>query len=163
NAIQQVFPFHLVRLGDHYLFGLGFEPTVASGLRLRRTLSAELGTDEDHVIIQGYANGYGHYITTPEEYAEQHYEGRSTAYGRWALPAVQQSAAGLARDMRTGRHSDPGSPRRDLTGRIPASPVGNPAADLPRPGSEFGDVIVPPQPSYRIGQRASVRFAGTNP
>ena len=162
-GIQQVFPFHLVRLGGHYIFGIGFEPTVASGLRIRRTLAAELDVDESHIIVQGYTNGYGHYITTPEEYAEQNYEGGSTAYGPWTLAAVQQIAADLARDMTARRPTDPGTPKRDLTGQIPISPLGNPGADLPHPGKAFGDVIDPPQPSYRLGQRASVRFAGTNP
>src|SRR5690606_12717339 len=80
HAIQRVFPFHLVRLGGHYLFTLGFEPTVVSGLRLRRTLADELGVPEDHVTVQGYSNAYGHYVTTPEEYSAQNYEGGATVF-----------------------------------------------------------------------------------
>lgn len=163
NAIQRVYPFHLVRLGAHYLFSLGFEPTVVAGLRLRRTLAAELGIPEDHVTVQGYSNAYGHYVTTPEEYSAQNYEGGATAFGPWTLPAIQQIAADLARSMRAGTPMDPGVPERDLTGQIPASPLGNPFVDTPAPLRHFGDVLDPPLPEYRVGQRVIVRFCGTNP
>ena len=163
GAIQRVFPFHLVRLGGHYLFALGFEPTVVSGLRLRRTLAAELGVPEDHVTVQGYSNAYGHYITTPEEYSAQNYEGGATIFGPWTLPAIQQIAAELARSMRAGTPLDPGTSERDLTGQIPASPLGNPLVDTPAPLRNFGDVLDPPLAEYRVGQRVAVRFCGTQP
>ncbi|WP_314037619.1 neutral/alkaline non-lysosomal ceramidase N-terminal domain-containing protein [Dietzia sp. CH92] len=163
HAVQRVYPFHLVRLGTHYLFALGFEPTVVSGLRLRRTLAAELGVPEDHVTVQGYSNAYGHYVTTPEEYSAQNYEGGATIFGPWTLPAIQQIAADLARSMRAGTPLDPGTSERDLTGQIPVSPLGNPLVDTPAPLRNFGDVLDQPQPAYRAGQRVLVRFCGTHP
>lgn len=163
HAIQRVFPFHLVRLGGHYLFCLGFEPTVVSGLRLRRTLADELAVPEDHITIQGYSNAYGHYVTTPEEYSAQNYEGGATVFGPWTLPAIQQIAADLARSMRAGTPLDPGTSERDLTGQVPVSPLGNPLPDTPAPLRAFGDVLDPPQADYRPGQRVIVRFCGTHP
>ncbi|WP_346995589.1 neutral/alkaline non-lysosomal ceramidase N-terminal domain-containing protein [Dietzia sp. SLG310A2-38A2] len=163
HAIQRVYPFHLVRLGGHYLFSLGFEPTVVAGLRLRRTLAAELAVPENHITVQGYSNAYGHYVTTPEEYSAQNYEGGATAFGPWTLPAIQQVAADLARSMRSGTPLDPGASERDLTGQIPVSPLGNPLGDTPAPFRNFGDVLDPPLPGYRVGQRVVVRFCGTNP
>lgn len=163
NAIQRVYPFHLVRLGGHHLFCLGFEPTVVAGLRLRRTVADELGIPEDHVTVQGYSNAYGHYVTTPEEYSAQNYEGGATAFGPWTLPAIQQIAADLARSMRAGTPLDPGTPERDLTGQIPVSPLGNPVVDTPAPLRGFGDVLDPPAAEYRVGQRVTVRFCGTHP
>ncbi|MCT2119910.1 neutral/alkaline ceramidase [Dietzia cinnamea] len=163
NAVQRVYPFHLVRLGTHYLFTLGFEPTVVAGLRLRRTLAAELGVAEDHVTVQGYSNAYGHYVTTPEEYSAQNYEGGATIFGPWTLPAIQQIAADLARSIRAGTPLDPGTSERDLTGQIPVSPLGNPLVDTPAPLRNFGDVLDQPLPEYRVGQRVLVRFCGTHP
>ena len=163
NAIQRVFPFHLVRLGSQYIFGVPFEITVVSGLRLRRTVGEALGVSPEQVLIQGYTNGYGHYVTTPEEYATQNYEGGATAFGPWQLPAIAQIGAGLAKSMREGTPNDPGTWERDLTGVIPASPFGNPSVDVPAPGHAFGDVIDQPQEAYRSGQRVLARFAGANP
>lgn len=163
QAIQRVFPFHLVRLGSQYIFGVPFEITVVSGLRLRRAIGSALGVDPEQVLVQGYTNGYGHYVTTPEEYATQNYEGGATAFGPWELPAITQIGVGLAASMREGRRHEPGTWERDLTGVIPASPFGNPSVDVPAPGRAFGDVIDQPQEAYRPGQRVLSRFAGVNP
>lgn len=163
HAIQRVYPFHLVRLGEHYVFGLAFEVTIVAGLRLRRTLAEVLGVAEEQITIQGYTNGYGHYLTTPEEYATQNYEGGSTPFGPWQLPATQQIAAQLAESMRDGTPLDPGTAERDLTGLIPISPVGNPLLDVPQPPHAFGAVIDQPAERYSAGERVVARFAGTNP
>ena len=56
--------------------------------------------ETDHVLVAGYANAYIHYVTTPEEYAEQRYEGGSTLFGRWEAPALTQIAVELATAMR---------------------------------------------------------------
>ena len=107
----------------------------------------------------GYANAYGHYVTTPEEYDAQMYEGASTLFGRWQLPALQQHAARLATAMRDGRQIAPGPPAPDLS--RPAT-----AASRPRP---------PPTPPSRTptsarrlsfawdGQTLIVEFVGVHP
>lgn len=163
GLIQRVYPFHLVRIGEHYIFGLGFEVTIISGLRLRRTIAQVLGIREDQVTVQGYTNAYGHYLTSPEEYSAQNYEAGATAFGPWQLPAIMQIASELATSMRDGTPLDPGTSERDLTGLIPPSPLGNPAVDIPMPPHQFGDVIVQPQPHYAPGQRVLTRFVGANP
>lgn len=163
NAIQRVFTFHLVRLGGHYIFALGFEPTIVTGLRIRRLLAGKFGVDESNATVQGYSNAYGHYLVTPEEYEAQNYEGGACAFGPWSLPAVLQIAAELADSMITGAPNDPGTSERDLTGIIPASPIGNPVVDTPPPFSSFGAVLEAPDAEYRIGQRAAVKFAAAHP
>nr|WP_296779371.1 neutral/alkaline non-lysosomal ceramidase N-terminal domain-containing protein [Rhodococcus sp. (in: high G+C Gram-positive bacteria)] len=163
GIVQQVLPFHLVRLGGFHLFACPFEPTVVAGARLRTALADTLGIDRDLVVVQGYTNGYGHYLTTPEEYGEQDYEGGATAFGPWQLPATIQVAVDLASAMRDGRAVDPGSPQRDLTGAIPSAIGGNPFVDFPAPGTVFGQVQVEPAPEYGTGQQVLVRFSGANP
>src|SRR5690606_4134785 len=101
--VQEIVPVQLVRIGRLYLIGVPGEVTIAAGLRLRRTVAGITGSDLDDVLVAGYANSYFHYVTTPEEYDAQHYEGGSTLFGRWQLPALQQTAARLARAMRDGR------------------------------------------------------------
>ncbi|MGA9871863.1 MAG: neutral/alkaline non-lysosomal ceramidase N-terminal domain-containing protein, partial [Rhodococcus sp. (in: high G+C Gram-positive bacteria)] len=163
GVVQQVLPFHLVRIGTFYLFTCPFEPTVVAGARLRTALADTLGADRELVVVQGYTNGYGHYVTTPEEYDQQDYEGGATPFGRWQLPATVQIAVDLASAMRDGRPVDSGGPAPDLTGSIPVSPGGNPWVDIAAPGTTFGQVVMQPAQSYRAGEQVSVRFCGANP
>ena len=58
-------------------------------------------TGDIHVIITGLANTYTSYVTTPEEYSVQRYEGASTIYGPYTLLAYikefNKLAAALAK------------------------------------------------------------------
>ncbi|RZH99892.1 alkaline ceramidase, partial [Staphylococcus aureus] len=93
----------LVRIGRLYLIGIPGEPTIVAGLRLRRMVASIVGADLADVLCVGYTNAYIHYVTTPEEYLEQRYEGGSTLFGRWELCALMQTVAELAEAMRDGR------------------------------------------------------------
>lgn len=75
-------PLQIVRIGQFHLVAGPAEFTIVSGLRVRRTVAAELGVPIENVLVQGYSNGYGQYVTTPEEYQLQQYEGGSTLYGK---------------------------------------------------------------------------------
>ncbi len=163
GIVQQVLLFNLVRLGNFYLFACPFEPTVVAGARLRTALADALGADRELVVVQGYTNGYGHYLTTPEEYDQQDYEGGATAFGRWQLPATIQIAVDLATAMRTGSQITSGTAERDLTGLIPNSPSGNPFIDVAKPGTKFGHEQKKPESQYTAGQQVLVRFSGANP
>jgi neutral ceramidase len=135
--------------------------TITAGLRLRRTVAAIVEAELHDVLVAGYANGYIHYVTTPEEYDAQRYEGASTLFGRWELPALQQTVAALARAMRTGAVVDPGPATTDLSSRLRSHPERT--RDLAPPGTAFGDVVVQPRPSYATGQRVTVVFVAAHP
>ncbi|WP_078591537.1 neutral/alkaline ceramidase [Streptomyces megasporus] len=160
--VQEIVPVQLVRIGRLYLIGVPGEVTIAAGLRLRRTVAGITGSDLDDVLVAGYANSYFHYVTTPEEYDAQHYEGGSTLFGRWQLPALQQTAARLARAMRDGRDLPAGTPPPDLSGRALAlqPPI---VLDAPQLGRSFGDVLTQPRESCRAGERVTAVFAGAHP
>lgn len=136
--VQKRLPVQLLRIGPLYLIGLPFEVTVNAGLRLRRAVAPIVGADLDDVLVAGYSNAYGHYTTTPEEYDEQMYEGGSTLFGRWQLPALQQIAAGLAEAMRDGRPVERGEPEPDLAGRRHNRPAKPPAPVTAPDGKVFG-------------------------
>ncbi|ADG79173.1 Neutral ceramidase OS=Tsukamurella paurometabola (strain ATCC 8368 / DSM / CCUG 35730 / CIP 100753 / JCM 10117 / KCTC 9821 / NBRC 16120 / NCIMB 702349 /NCTC 13040) OX=521096 GN=Tpau_2570 PE=3 SV=1 [Tsukamurella paurometabola] len=113
--VQERLPVQLIRIGDLYLVCLPVEVTVTAGARLRTAVATELGVLASAVLIQGYANGYAHYLTTAEEYDAQRYEAGSTIFGRNQLAAFIEAAARLAADMSAGRASAPGTaptPRR---------------------------------------------------
>ncbi|PXY26944.1 neutral/alkaline ceramidase [Prauserella muralis] len=155
-------PVQLVRVGTLYLLGVPGEVTIAAGLRLRRTVAEVVGADIRDVLVAGYSNGYIHYVTTPEEYDAQQYEGGSTLFGRWQLPALQQTAAELASALRDGRALAPGSAPADLSGRQLSLQPGV-VLDSPQPGRRFGDVLAQPAPRYARGEQVSVTFAGAHP
>ncbi|MFD9823300.1 neutral/alkaline non-lysosomal ceramidase N-terminal domain-containing protein [Streptomyces violascens] len=154
--VQECAPVQLLRIGPLFLVGIPGEVTVVAGLRLRRTVAAIVGAELSDVLVAGYSNGYIHYVTTPEEYDAQEYEGGSTLFGRWELPALCQTVAGLATAMRDGTPAGPGTPE-------PAVPVGRRHRrgldDAPHPGRRFGDVL----DFSLIGRRASASFVAAHP
>ena len=162
GMLQQVFPFYIHRIGGLVLISHGFEATIVSGLRLRRAVAEALDVPLDSVVSQGYVNGYGHYVTTPEEYSTQNYEGGATAFGRNQLPAMQQIFSELAVAMKQGKPVNAGGPAGDLTGLIPAAPGSNPLVDIAPFGKRFGDVLQAPGRVTR-GENATLKLVGANP
>jgi neutral ceramidase len=135
--------------------------TIVAGLRLRRTVAAIVGAPIEDVLVTGYSNAYIHYVTTPEEYDVQRYEGGSTLFGRWELGAFMQTVAMLAEAMRDGKPVAAGNPPP-----VPAPPrAARPrlAPDRAPAGRAVGDVLVQPRLSYRVGEQARSVFAGAYP
>jgi neutral ceramidase len=154
-------PLQLLRIGRLYLIGIPAEVTIVAGLRLRRTVADIVGAELPDVLVAGYSNGYLHYVTTPEEYDEQRYEGGSTMFGRWELPALQQVAAELATAMRDGRPVSAGAPPVDLSRRRRSRRRA--AVDVPVDGSRFGDTLEAPHGCYTTGATVRAVFAGAYP
>ncbi|WP_280399971.1 neutral/alkaline ceramidase [Nocardia carnea] len=160
--MQEIFPVQLVQIGELYLLGIPGEVTITAGLRLRRTVAAVLGAELANVLIAGYSNAYMHYVTTPEEYTAQRYEGASTLFGRWQLPALQQIAAQLATALHEDSPLPAGTAAPDLSELCQPAKT-TPATDFPPGGRQFGDVLTEPEPAYRAGEQVSVEFAGAHP
>lgn len=95
--IPTVLPVQLLRLGPFALAALPNEPTTVAGRRLRAMLERGLGPRGiGRVHVQGYANAYAGYLTTPEEYGAQRYEGAYTLFGPHSLGAFADVLEGLA-------------------------------------------------------------------
>ncbi|MHA7652075.1 neutral ceramidase [Mycobacterium sp. ML4] len=154
--IQEVVPVQLLRIGRLYLICIPGEPTIVSGLRLRRTVASIVGADLADVLCVGYCNAYIHYVTTPEEYLEQRYEGGSTLFGRWELPALMQTVAGLAEALRDGR---PVPHTAGPRARRPRSWLRSGPADT----GSFGAIVAEPDPTYRPGQAVEAVFVSASP
>ncbi|NLU69379.1 neutral/alkaline ceramidase [Streptomyces sp. HNM0574] len=160
--VQEIVPVQLMRIGGLYLIGIPGEVTIGAGLRLRRTVAEAVGAELEDVLVAGYANSYFHYVTTPEEYDAQHYEGGSTLFGRWQLPALQQTADRLARALRDGRTLPPGPASPDLSDKALSLQPGV-VHDAPGAGREFGEVLTQPRAAYRAGDRVRAVFCGAHP
>ncbi|RZI84549.1 MAG: alkaline ceramidase [Rubrivivax sp.] len=158
----EVLPIQLLRLGQLYLATLPGEATIMSGYRIRRQLARTLRTDVKNVQVVGYANAYSNYITTPEEYSQQDYEGGSTLFGPWTQPAYQQELDKLAADMATGRPSSNTLQPRDLSCCQMNFQPGV-VMDTPSIGRRFGSVLSEALASYRPGDTVTVRFQTGHP
>ena len=149
-------PVQLVRIGDLVLVCLAQEVTVVAGLRLRRAVAEVLQVPLERVLVQGYANDYAGYITTPEEYDAQRYEGGHTMFGRWQLPAYVQEVTRVALALRDGAPAASAAPpQRALLKPAPA--------DDPSPGARCTGVLVQPPRTATAGDVVRVDLAGDDP
>ncbi|ACO63157.1 neutral/alkaline ceramidase [Micromonas commoda] len=106
-------PVQVLRVGTLLVACVPAEVTTAAGARLVRWIKASAAeaagtgrTDGDwEVIVTGLANGYSGYVTTPEEYAAQRYEGASTLYGPNTLGAYAMCLCELTRELLTANDS----------------------------------------------------------
>ncbi|MBJ7330761.1 MAG: neutral/alkaline non-lysosomal ceramidase N-terminal domain-containing protein [Solirubrobacteraceae bacterium] len=139
-------PLMVVRVGDRMIASLPGEPTKEAGARVKHdVLLAGSPAGVRKVVIAGLANEYINYITTPEEYDTQHYEGGSTMYGRLELNLLKGSLRDLSSRLVRGEPAP--APRaydaqRGVKPDGPAYPTGaeagtilaGPAAVVPRLG-----------------------------
>jgi neutral ceramidase len=100
GSFPSVLPVQVLRIGPTVLIGLPFEVTVESGRRVEAAVHDAIGpgTGVDRVAVSSLANEQFCYLTTPEEYSLQRYEGGNTLYGAHSQPFAAAAAAGLAAD-----------------------------------------------------------------
>jgi D-arabinono-1,4-lactone oxidase len=97
-------PFQILRLGSFAMALISFEPTTVAGRRIQVAVTRALAPiGVQGVEVLGYANAYASYLTTPEEYDAQAYEGATTLFGRGSLGAVCTRLREVARAMIDGR------------------------------------------------------------
>lgn len=96
----QILPIQVARIGTIAIVSLPFEITTVASWRLRKTIEDLLSPHGiETVILCPYANAYNGYITTPEEYDVQDYEGGHCVFGRWSLNALQQVCVATCEEL----------------------------------------------------------------
>jgi len=158
----QILPLTLARIGQLTLVCVPAEFTTMAGRRLRETVAEVLGESTNHVVLVGYANDYGGYVTTREEYATQQYEGGHTLFGPWTLAAYQQEFTRLARALRDDKPVDAGPEPIDMRGKVSATSLAAPADTLPEKAT-FGAVVDKAKRSYKAGDTVEVSFWSGDP
>jgi len=161
KGVTEVLPLQLIRLGDLYLICAPAEFTMVSGLRTRKIVAETLGVDLEQTIFQGYTNSYNQYVTTPEEYMDQQYEGGATLYGVETLNLYRQNFYKLALCLKAHKAAPKGSDVEIPWGSFDTLP--KVPADTTPEGKQFGDVLVQPKTFYLPGQRVTVDFVGGHP
>lgn len=155
-------PIQIFKVGKLMIAGVPGEFTTTSGRRLKSLLKETFEGDIDTVAIAGLSNSYAGYITTPEEYAQQNYEGGFTVFGQWTLPAYLQGFKHIAVDMKQGVPSETGPLPEDLswhTGSLIAPVLFD---DTP-PFVKFGGIHQDVEPSYERDQVVHAVFWGGHP
>ncbi len=95
--MPNIIPLQICILGSIALVGMPAEITTIAGQRMRKSLLKILKhRGVQKIMLAAYCNGYSGYITTPEEYDVQMYEGGHTIYGRYTLAAYQTKLKELA-------------------------------------------------------------------
>lgn len=86
-------PIAIFRIGDLVIATLPGEFTTMLGERLRKEIGDTVttsGTAPERVLLIGLANGHVSYVTTPEEYDAQGYEGAQNLYGAATGPLIEK-------------------------------------------------------------------------
>jgi neutral ceramidase len=159
----------MFRVGQMLMIISPSEVTTMSGRRWKSAVAAAATSQgivsEDPIVVVGSpANTYAHYVTTPEEYSIQRYEGASTFYGQNELPAYINLTVSnihyLSAASTTGppQGTLPPDNRKNSLNFI--SPV---IQDNPPFGKKFGDVTKQPSASYARGAVVNATFIGANP
>lgn len=114
RAFPRLLPLQILRIDSSLVVGLPFELTVETGRRIEAAVSeAVAGHGLDRVVVSSVANEYSGYVTTPEEYRRQFYEGGHTLYGPKTQPFLTAHVARLAAQVaREGHVRDVGAVRR---------------------------------------------------
>ncbi|KYN38173.1 Neutral ceramidase [Trachymyrmex septentrionalis] len=153
-------------IGNVVIAGVPGEFTTMSGRRLResiRKVMSDASDDETFVIVAGLCNTYSDYITTPEEYQIQRYEGASTIYGPHTLTIYLKQYQELIKAAIQNKPVSPGPPAPKLLQSnliILVPPV---LYDTPRWGRNFGDVIQQPQKFALPGDTIIAIFVAGHP
>lgn len=131
TSFPRVLPIQILRLGGMALVGLPFEVTVEAGRRLEAAVFGSLHRDPgvERVAVSSAANDYWDYLTTPEEYAVQFYEGASNLHGSETHTFVTAVTSSLAAQLRPGASVETGVDGRDYClepGRYFAAPSADP-------------------------------------
>lgn len=156
----------MLKIGQVFVVAVPGEFTTMAGRRIKETISEEAAKHDiknPRVVLAGLSNVYTHYITTPEEYKVQRYEGGSTIFGPHTFQAYQQKFASFVQLLVDGKQPDESGPVPDniLDRQIELLPP--PLADSVPDGVHFGAVVSDARSEYKAGEVASVTFYGANP
>ncbi len=160
---SQIRSLTISRLGSLAIVAMPAEITTMSARRIREAVKDALGDWAKHIVIAGYSNGYAGYITTPEEYQTQQYEGGHTLHGQWTLPAYLQTLTSLAKSLSDSSMKLAGPTYDDWRGKAPVADLFLKTVDEIPAGKSFGEVISFDSTVIKKGEKVSVAFWSGNP
>lgn len=162
NWVSHILPIQLFKLGQLLIAGVPAEFTTVAGRRLKEQLLQQFGSEAKYVVIAGLANDYSGYVTTPEEYQQQNYEGGFTLFGPWTHEAYLQGFSELGNDMRQNKISKTTIEPEQISEK-PFSLITPVLFDDRPPSATFGSPHDNPKKSYQKGEVVHVSFWAGHP
>ncbi|CAL7938819.1 unnamed protein product [Xylocopa violacea] len=152
-------------IGNVVIAGVPGEFTTMSGRRLREAIKTVMNdaSDETSVIVAGLCNTYSDYVTTPEEYQIQRYEGASTIFGPHTLTIYLKQYQELVTAAILKKDVEPGPTPPDLRKNTLLSFVTPVLYDTPKWGRNFGDCIKQPRKIATPGDIVTAVFISGHP
>jgi neutral ceramidase len=147
-------PLHVVRVGERLIVTLPAEPTVEVGRRAQAAaMAAVAGSGVRGAVVQGLTGDFIQYLTTPEEYDRQHYEGGSTLFGRHSGQLLWEDLGALAGRLVRGEPAPDPHPFDARNGVRPDGPAYG-------PGAAEGRLTAEPAERVAAGEHVRVRWHG---
>ena len=160
----KVMPFSIIKLGNLGIIVSPFELTTMAGRRVRASVLKELTpAGVNKVVIAGYSNAYGGYVTTPEEYKAQRYEGASNLFGPQSLNAQIDIYRKLAHALVYHKKAPKSATLSDMLSWPQTNLQTGVIADAPILGKHFGDLLTAPREKYNTNSTVNVQFVGAHP
>ncbi|MCT4598861.1 MAG: neutral/alkaline ceramidase [Vallitalea sp.] len=155
----EVLPIQIVKVGQLTIAAVPAEFTSMSGRRVKNLIKKSInnGSEDNIVVLAGLANAYSGYVATPKEYEKQHYEGASTHFGKWTLPAYLQEFHKLVKAIENEESVEPGPTPRDLKDEQMCFQTGVVLDNVPI-GKDFGEVKTQVSSQYSKGDTVKVSF-----
>ncbi|XP_032681175.1 neutral ceramidase [Odontomachus brunneus] len=153
-------------IGNVVVAGVPGEFTTMSGRRLREAIKKVMNdtlNSETSVIVAGLCNTYSDYITTPEEYQIQRYEGASTIYGPHTLTIYLKQYQELMQAAVQRKELLPGPQPPELLHSNLISLVPPVLYDTPKWGRNFGDIIQQSRQVVWPGETITATFVAGHP
>ncbi|XP_049856239.1 neutral ceramidase-like [Schistocerca gregaria] len=157
----QVVSTHVGRVGNLVVMCVPGEFTTMSGRRMRDVVRQVFG-QETTPVLAGLCNTYSNYVTTPEEYQVQRFEGAATIYGPHTLTLYLQQYRKLAKSILRNSTLEPGPSPPDLSKEVIQLTPGV-VYDLPPWRSPFGYLVQQPPATARPGDTVTATFVAGNP
>ncbi|MBV6493216.1 MAG: Neutral ceramidase [Turneriella sp.] len=159
----QILPVQIFRLGTLALIAQPTEITTMAGRRVREKVESILSPlGVTHAVVVSHSNAYASYVTTPEEYRAQEYEGASTHFGPHTLDAFLQEYTHLSKALVQGYKVSQGVYPKDYSWSQISLQPGVLYDSAPK-GKKFGSVLKDAKESYRIGEEVTVEFQSAHP
>jgi hypothetical protein len=154
DSYPRAVPLFVVRVGERLIVSLPGEPTVELGRRARAAvLKAGAAMRVEGAMVAGLTNEYIQYLTTPEEYDRQHYEGGSTIYGPASPVLLVEQLAELTARIARGQEAQPPYPFDPRNG---VKADGRPFGD----GAATGAIVEQPAAAVGPGGHARLAWSG---